>query len=97
MGRHCLVLDEALDEVVKARLQRARGVSFFGCGMASDESPPSQDRVAGFRFQITYISIARFSKTKVRGSYQSGRQFVGNNTFATSCTVQARTVNQSLA
>ena len=54
------MLDEALDEVVKARLQRARGVSFFGCGMASDESPPPQDRFAGYRFQITYIYCPMF-------------------------------------
>ena len=60
LGRHCLVLDQALDEVVKARLQKARGVSFFGCGVASDESPPSQDRFAGFRFQITYVYCPMF-------------------------------------
>ena len=54
------MLDEALDEVVKARLQRARGVSFFGCGMASDESLLSQDRFAGYRFQITYIYCPMF-------------------------------------
>ena len=57
IGRHCLVLDEAFDLFVSDTIQSRRGTTFFGAGMSSDESPPSQPRFRGFRFQVTYVYV----------------------------------------
>ena len=64
MGRHCLLLDEALDEVLKIRLQKARGHTFIGAGFASDESPPTGARFSGYRFQVTYLHVPFFLETE---------------------------------
>ena len=57
IGRHCLLLDQAVDEVLRARISRERGHSFFGVGFATDESPPASPRFAGYRFQVSYVYI----------------------------------------
>jgi hypothetical protein len=44
-----------LDSWIAEKIRKARGVSFFGAAFASDESPPSGSRFAGYRFQITYV------------------------------------------
>ena len=56
------MLDEAVDEAIKAKLRDARGKTFFGCGIASDESPPAANRYAGFRFQVTYVYCPVFAE-----------------------------------
>ena len=61
MGRHCLVLDEAVDEYMKDRISKGRGISFFGAAFASDESPPASSRFTGYRFQVTYLYVPWFS------------------------------------
>ncbi len=38
---------------------RANG-TFCGFSFASDESPPSENRFAGLRFQVTYVYITLF-------------------------------------
>jgi hypothetical protein len=53
-------LDEAVDEYLKDRLGKARGVSMFGVAIASDESPPANSRYRGFRFQVTYAYVPLF-------------------------------------
>jgi hypothetical protein len=60
LGRHCLLLDEAVDEWVKQKITRERGVSMFGVGLCSDESPPASMRFSGLRFQITYLYVPYF-------------------------------------
>jgi hypothetical protein len=57
LGRHCLLLDEAVDEYFKAFLDSQRGISFFGASFASDESPPAGSRFSGYRFQVTYLYV----------------------------------------
>ncbi len=61
LGQHALLLDEAVDCVVKARLQSARGTTMFGGGIASDESPPASHRFTGLRFQVTYLYVPFFA------------------------------------
>eukprot|EP00959_Pyramimonas_sp_CCMP1952_P351166 7356593-Pyramimonas_sp.AAC.1 len=52
--RHITFLDGAVDRLSSDRLfqQREEGV-FAGVALATDESPPSQPRFRGLRFQIT--------------------------------------------
>ena len=57
IGRHCLLLDEALDLFISDNINSRRGTTFFGAGMSSDESPPSQPRFRGYRFQVTYVYV----------------------------------------
>ena len=45
LGRHALVVDSALDALTKQRIEEGRGVSFFGAGFSSDESPPDAPRL----------------------------------------------------
>ena len=61
IGRHCLLLDEAHDMLLAERIAEARDKSFFGMGFTTDESPPSQPRFAGLRFQITFVYIPFFA------------------------------------
>ena len=67
LGRHMLVLESALDAYMAEMLatQRAEDPEGFGLGMATDESPPSQPRFGGYRFQITmmYIPLWRPDET----------------------------------
>ena len=39
---------------------KERGKSFFGCALASDESPPESNRYTGLRFQITWLYVPFF-------------------------------------
>ena len=48
---------DALQLYLGGRLARERGVTFFGCGFCSDESPPRGRRFTGYRFQITWIYV----------------------------------------
>ena len=41
----------------------ARGTSFFGGAIVSDESPPSGNRYTGLRFQITWLYVPMFEAT----------------------------------
>ena len=54
IGRHALLLDEAIDLHTAEVIAKYRGERFFGYAFASDESPPQGNRWAGLRFQITY-------------------------------------------
>jgi hypothetical protein len=60
LGQHALLLDEAVDCWVKAKIAESRGRNMFGCGIASDESPPASHRFTGYRFQVTYVYIPFF-------------------------------------
>jgi hypothetical protein len=60
LRQHSLVLDVAIDRAVACDLERRRGHSFFGVGMATDESPPSGARFCAFRFQVTQLYIPLF-------------------------------------
>ena len=57
LSRHMLVLESAMDTLTKEALaeQRAADPDGFAIGIASDESPPSQVRFGGYRFQITMM------------------------------------------
>ena len=59
--RHLLFLDGAVDRCTADALflQRESG-SFAGVAAATDESPPSQPRFRGLRFQITVFYIGTF-------------------------------------
>jgi len=65
LGHHALLLDEAVDAVVKGRLAKWRGDRVFGVGIASDESPPAGTRFSGFRFQVTYLYVPVFDPVQV--------------------------------
>jgi hypothetical protein len=59
--KHTLLLDGAIDrftsdEVLVAREQN----NFAGVALATDESPPSQHRFLGLRFQITVMYMGRY-------------------------------------
>ena len=61
-GLHILLLDGALDRWVCEMIFQKRGEgSFAGFGFASDESPPSQPRFRGLRFQVTVMYIGTFA------------------------------------
>ena len=59
---HILLLDGALDRWVGEMIFQKRGEgSFAGFGFATDESPPSQPRFRGLRFQVTVMYIGTFA------------------------------------
>ena len=61
LSRHLLLLDGALDRCLSDRLLRMREEGrFAGVALATDESPPSQPRFRGLRFQITVFYIGTF-------------------------------------
>ena len=62
IGRHMLLLDSALDSLAKEKLQAARDrdPGAFGVALATDESPPSQRRFGGYRFQVTMLYIPKW-------------------------------------
>ena len=58
LKRHLLWLDDAMDCLLRDDLQKAREAgTFLGGGIATDESPPSQPRFRGLRFQVTFFYI----------------------------------------
>ena len=59
LARHMLVLDSALDSLLKEELQKKRDADpgAFGVALATDESPPSQRRFSGYRFQVTMAYV----------------------------------------
>ena len=61
LSRRLLLLDGALDRCTADALfdKRERG-TFAGVALATDESPPSQPRFRGLRFQITNLYIGTF-------------------------------------
>ena len=59
--RHLILLDSALDRWVAEDLTEARlSGAFGGICVATDESPPSEGRFGGMRFQVTFVYIALF-------------------------------------
>ena len=59
--RHMLLLDAAVDRYILERLfQMREDDTFAGAALATDESPPSQPRFRGLRFQITIVYIGSF-------------------------------------
>ena len=62
LGRHMLILDPALDACTAAEWQaiRDKDPEGFGVALASDESPPSQRRFGGYRFQVTLVYLPRW-------------------------------------
>ena len=57
VSRHMLVLDSAIDTLTTKALEKQRedDPEGFAIAIASDESPPSQVRFGGYRFQITMV------------------------------------------
>jgi hypothetical protein len=74
IGRHCLLLDEAHDMLLAEKLAAARGHSFFGMGFCTDESPPSEPRFTGLRFQISYVYIPLIAPASTWGSERYDRK-----------------------
>ena len=63
--RHMLFLDGAVDRVVSEHLMNARDAgTLAGVALATDESPPSQPRFRGLRFQITVIYAGAFKNLR---------------------------------
>ena len=61
LARHMLLLDGAVDRCVSDKLMTMREEGrFAGVGLVTDESPPSQPRFRGLRFQITVFYWAAF-------------------------------------
>ena len=61
LSQHLLLLDGAWDRSVAEGLMLLRNSgSFAGVALATDESPPSQPRFRGLRFQITVIYLGTF-------------------------------------
>ena len=62
LWRHMLFLDGALDRHRSDLImqQRESGI-FAGVSLATDESPPSQPRFRGLRFQITVLYLGTFA------------------------------------
>jgi hypothetical protein len=61
LNRHLLTLDGALDKHTTEKMYETReGGSFAGVALATDESPPSQPRFSGLRFQITVVYWGTF-------------------------------------
>ena len=54
-----VVLDMAMDSLLKEELQEMRDADpgAFGVALATDESPPSQRRFCGYRFQVTVVYV----------------------------------------
>ena len=57
LARHTLVVADALQLLLRDRLTEARGTTFHGVGICSDESPPRTKRFSGYRFQITWVYV----------------------------------------
>ena len=61
LARHLLTLDGAMDRWASERIFTLRGQGLLaGCALATDESPPSQPRYRGLRFQITVLFVGSF-------------------------------------
>ena len=61
LGRHLLILDGAVDRCASDLLFQHRELGrLAGVAVATDESPPSQPRFRGLRFQITLIYWGTF-------------------------------------
>ena len=59
--RHMLLLDGALDRAASEKFMATREEGLFaGVALATDESPPSQARFRGLRFQISVIYTGTF-------------------------------------
>ena len=56
LGKHLLILDAAVDRWTSEHLMQLREEGrLAGVAMVTDESPPSQPRFRGLRFQITVL------------------------------------------
>ena len=61
LRKHLLFLDGAVDRHLTEQLWDLREAgTFAGVAMATDESPPSQPRFRGLRFQITVLYLGTF-------------------------------------
>ena len=71
LAKHALFLDSALDSWTKEQLRRQREAdpAGFGIAIASDESPPSQPRYGGYRFQITCVYVPRLEPQETWESF----------------------------
>lgn len=58
LSRHLLVLDSALERLTASEIHGHRlAGSFVGACISTDESPPSQPRFSGLRFQVTFLYL----------------------------------------
>ena len=82
LSRNALLLDSALDAHLANRITRMREEgTFLGLGFASDESPPSQVRFKGLRFQVA-LAYRRRSQSSLLGrggSTMGGHHSTGNH------------------
>jgi hypothetical protein len=60
--RHALLLDGAIDRCTYDKILEARDKNTFaGVALATDESPPSQPRFLGLRFQISVLYLGLYA------------------------------------
>ena len=65
IGRHCLLVDEAVDRRMASKIEKAKADgTWAGCTFASDESPPAGRRFVSLRFQVTIVYIPFFPPVK---------------------------------
>jgi hypothetical protein len=65
LAHHAIILEQALDRCIADRMAAARKRGdFIGHGFASDESPPSSQKNAGLRFQITQVYCNIFHEAR---------------------------------
>ena len=62
LRKHMILLDSSLDSLLKEDLRAMRELDpgAFGVALATDESPPSQRRFGGYRFQVTMVYIPQW-------------------------------------
>jgi hypothetical protein len=66
LNKHLLLLDGAVDRYTSEKLMEIREQGrFAGVAYATDESPPSQPRFRGLRFQITVLYWGSFAPEEV--------------------------------
>ena len=56
IARHLMIMEQALEMLYKDKIENARTTgAYHGSAFTSDESPPSENRYTGLRFQITWL------------------------------------------
>ena len=72
LQRHLLLLDGAMDRLTADRIMELREAKrFSGVAIATDESPPSQPRFRGLRFQISVFYYGAFPPVAEWGTMQA--------------------------
>ena len=95
LRKHLLLLDAAVDRHLAEHLWALREAgTLAGVALASDESPPSQPRFRGLRFQITVMYLGSFAPCGSVGTFL-GPSDPGEHLLGTLCIALARQVHMS--